>query len=109
MYYQLSTYRSNKTDLNSKSREDTLILYIALISLQQFFQGVHEKFNINSKLYRFNHYSFEIFAHDTSNNYYVVLDKERNAVYDCGIDYLNIDKNIEYSGCYEKEYNSLSL
>ena len=86
------------TDLNTKARDNTPAIYITLNSSQQFFERVQEKFKIDSNLYRFKHYKYGN----------IVLDKDKNVVYDFRIGYLDIEKYGDYTEYEEKEHKILS-
>ena len=96
------------TDLNTKARENTPAIYITLNSSQQFFERLQEKFKIDSNLYRFKHYNYGVINYNTISDYYIVLDKDKNVVYDSRIGDLDIEKNVDYTKFKEKEYNILS-
>ena len=98
----------NVTDLNTKAREYPSYIYITLNSSQQFFERVQEKFKIDSNLYRFKHYNDGVINYNTISDYYIVLDKDKNVVYDSRIGDLDIEKYVDYSEFKEKEYNILS-
>ena len=96
------------TDLNTKARDNTPAIYITLNSSQQFFERVREKFKIDSNLYRFKHYKYGIISYNTISDYYIVLDKDKNVVYDSRLGNLDIEKYIDYTEFKENEYNILS-
>ena len=100
--------RSYLTDLYSKARDNNPTIYITLNSSQQFFERVQEKFKIDSNLYRCKHYKYGIINYNTISDYYIVLDKNKNVVYDSRIGDLDIEKYIDYTEFKEKEYNILS-
>ena len=95
-------------DLNTKARDNTPAIYITLNSSQQFFERVQEKFNIDSNLYRFKHYIHGVINYNTISDYYIVLDKDKNVVYDSRIGDLDIEKYVNYTDFREKEYKILS-
>ena len=96
------------TDLNTKARDNTPAIYITLNSSQQFFERVQGKFKIDSNLYRFNYYNYGVINYNTISDYYIVLDKDKNVVYDSRIGDLDIEKYVDYTEFKEKEYNILS-
>ena len=83
------------TDLNTKARDNTPAIYITLINSQQFFERVQEKFKIDSNLYRFKHYKYGIINYNTITDYSIVLDKDKNVVYDSRIGDLDIEKYVD--------------
>ena len=96
------------TDLNTKARDNTPAIYITLNSSPQFFERVQEKFKIDSNLYRFKHYNYGVINYNTISDYYIVLDKDKNVVYDSKIGDLDIEKYVDYTEFKEKEYNIIS-
>ena len=96
------------TDLNTKARDNTPAIYITLNSSQQFFERVQEKFKIDSNLYRFKHYNYGVINYNTISDYYIVLDKDKNVVYDSRIGDLDIEKYVDFTEIKEKEHNILS-
>ena len=96
------------TDLNTKAGFNTPDIYITLNSSQQFFERVQEKFKIDSNLYRFKHYNYGVINCNTISDYYIVLDKYKNCVYNSRIGDLDIEKYVDYTEFKEKEYNILS-
>ena len=46
--------------------------------------------------------------YNTISDYYIVLDKDKNIVYDSKIGDLDIEKYVDYTEFKEKEYNILS-
>ena len=85
-----------------KASDNTLSIYITLNSSQQFFERVQEKLKIDSNLYRFKHYRYGVVNYNTTNDFYVVLDKNRNIVYDSRIGDLDIEKYIDNTEFNEK-------
>ena len=96
------------TYLNTKARDNTPSIYITLNSSQQFFERVQEKFKIDSNLYRLKHHRYGVINYNTTNDFYVVLDKNRNIVCDSRIGDLDIEKYIDNTEFNEKEYNILN-
>ena len=96
------------TDLNTKALDNAPAIYITLNSSQQCFERVQEKFKIDSNLYRFKHYKYGIINYNTISDYYNVLDKDKNVLYDSRIGDLDIEENIDYREFKEKEYNILN-
>ena len=96
---------NNVTDF-IEARENTPAVYINLNSSQQFFERVQGKFDSN--LYRFKHYKYGIVNCSTIGDYYIVLDKVKNVVYDSTIGDIGIEKYIDYTQFKEKEFNMLS-
>ena len=96
------------TDLNTKARDNTPAIYITLNSSQHFFERVQEKFKIDSNLYRFKHYNYGVINNNSISDYYIVLDKDKNVVYDSRIGDLDIEKYVDYTEFKEKEYIILS-
>ena len=96
------------TDLNTKARDYTPAIYITLNGSQQSFERVQQKFKIDSNLYRFKHYNYGVINYNTISDYYIVLDKNKNVVYDSRIGDLDIEKYVDYTEFKEKEYNLLS-
>ena len=96
------------TDLSTKTTDNTPAIYITLNSSQQFFERVQEKIKIDSNLYRYKHYNYGVINYNTISDYYIVLDKDKNVVYDSGIGDLDIEKYVDYTEFKEKEYNILS-
>ena len=78
------------TDLNTKARDNTPAIYNTLNSSQQFFERVQEKFKIDSNLYRFKHYNYGVKNYNTISDFYIVLDKDKNVVYESRIGDLDI-------------------
>ena len=85
------------TDLNSKARDNTPAIYITLNKSQQFFERVQEKFKIDSNLCRFKCYNYGLINYKTISDYYIVLDKDKNVVYDSRIGDLDIEKYVDYT------------
>ena len=83
------------TDLNTKARDNIPALYISLNSSKQFFERVQEKFKIDSNLYRFKHYNYGGKNYNTISDYYIVLDKDKNVVYDSRLGDLYIEKYVD--------------
>ena len=96
------------TDLNTKARDNTPAIFFTLNSSQQFFERVQENFKVDSNLYRFKHYNYGVINYNTINDYSIVLDKDKNVVYDSGIGDLDFEKCVDYTEFKEKEYNILS-
>ena len=83
------------TNLNTKARDNTPAIYITLNSSQQFFERVQEKFKIDSNLYRFKHCNYGVINFNTINDYYIVIDKDKNVVYDSRIGDLDVEKCVD--------------
>ena len=98
------------TDLYTKAGDNTPALYIFITrnSSHQFFERVQEKLKIDSNLYRFKDYKYGIINYNNISDYYIVLDKDKNVLYDSRIGDLSIEKYVEYTEFKEKEYNILS-
>ena len=92
------------TDLNTKATDNTPAIYITLNSSKQFF----ERDKIDSNLYRFKHYNDGVINYNIISDYYIVLDKDKNVVYDSRIGDFDIEKYVDYTEFKEKEYNILS-
>ena len=97
------------TDLYTKARDNTpaIYIFININSSQQFFERVQEKLKIDSNLYRFKLYKYGKINYNNVSDYYIVLDKDKNVVYDSRIGDLYIEKYVEYTEFKEKEYNIL--
>ena len=95
-------------DLNTKTRENTPMVYIILNGSQQFFERVQEKFKIDSNLYRFKHHKYGIIKYDPINDFYIVFDKNKNVVYDSRVNDLVIERCFEYKEFTDSDFNILS-
>ena len=58
-----------------------------------FIEGVEEKLNIDSNLYRFEHYENGVLKYNMIDNYYIVLDKNKTVVSESRLEDVDIDKN----------------
>ena len=63
---------------------------------------------IESTLYGFKFYKYGIKAYEYINNYYIVLNKDRDVVLDFRVGDLDTEKSLEYSDFNENWYQTLS-
>ena len=84
------------------------MVYITLKSSQQFFERVQEKIKIESNLYRLKNHNYGIIKYDPINDFYIVLNKNINVVYDSRVSNLDIEKYIEYTEVNDNEFSILS-
>ena len=96
------------TDLNVTARENSPSTIITLKSSHLVFERVQEKFKIDCNLHRFKHYKYGIVNYNIVHDYYIVLDKDKNVVYDSRIGDIDIEKYIDNTSFNDREYDILS-
>ena len=83
------------TDLKRKTIENAVLFLSHLIIHNVTLKENKKDLKMILPFYRFKHYKYGIIEYDNANNYYVVLDKDRNVVRDSRVGDLVIDKYLD--------------